>query len=128
MRKILLLLIVLFVVFVVVYRDRLFLRDPIAKLERKGVAQTGEAVYINFSNDILVQENSGKRMFVVQHRDRLPHMPAGLTCFQGLACLTPENSSLAESSAVANGHLATMTDRVVTFTDDDGVSVRVQIR
>ena len=103
MRKILLLLIVLFVVFVVVNRDRLFLRDPIAKLDRNGVAQTGEAVYINFSNDILVQENSGKRMFVVQHRDRLPHMPAGLTCFQGLACLTPANPSPDETSAVVNG-------------------------
>lgn len=128
MRKILLLLIVVFVVFLVIYRDRLFLRDPIAKLERNGVSQTGEAVYINFSNDILVQENSGKRMFVIQHRDRLPHMPAGLTCIQGMACITPENPSTSESSAVVNGHLATMTDRVVTFTDDDGVSVRVQIR
>lgn len=128
MRKILLLLIVVFVVFLAVYRDRLFLRDPIAKLERNGAAQTGEAVYINFSNDILVQENSGKRMFVVEHRDRRPHMPAGLTCIQGMACITPENPSLAESSDVANGHLASMTDRIVTFTDDDGVNVRVQIR
>ena len=128
MRKILLLLIVLFVVFVAVNRDRLFLRDPIAKLERNGVAQTGEAVYINFSNDILVQENSGKRMFVVQHRARLPHMPAGPTCFQGVACLIAADPSPDETPAVVNGRLATMTDRVVTFTDDEGVSVRVQIR
>ena len=90
MRKLLLLLTVGLVVFLVVYRERLFLWDPLARVERGGVRDDHARVFINYSNDVLVQNDSGptQYLYVVQNWNQLPGVPAHLSCVRFLVCLT----------------------------------------
>ena len=54
---------VLLVVFVVVFRQRIFIRDPLGKVERNGIAQDGARLYINYSNDVLVEDAAANRRY-----------------------------------------------------------------
>jgi hypothetical protein len=54
-KKLLLLAIVMFVVFVFLYRQRLFLSDPLASMTRDGVKESGAQIFINYPNDVLVE-------------------------------------------------------------------------
>jgi len=125
-RKFLLLSVVATIALAIVYQDRLFLRDPLGSVERNGIPVAGARVFINYSNDVLVQEDSGRRMFIVQHYNRLPASPSGLTCFQGMLCLTPSDRSA--SGTPDPGREASMSDREVAFTDNLGSRVHVRIR
>ena len=119
---------VVLVVLAVVYRDRLYLRDPLGKLERDGKSVADARVFINYSNDVLVQESQGTRMFVVQNWNRAAATPAGLTCLQGMLCLTQADRVLDVQAAQGPKTQAQMSDREVSFTDDLGSRVRVVIR
>ncbi len=126
MRKFILLVIVAVIALAIIYHQRLFLRDPLGKVERNGVAVPDARVFINYSNDVLVQEDSGRHMFVVQNYNKLAGSPSGLTCIQGLLCVTPTDEAVpgtADSSKQAD-----MSDREVSFTDELGSRVHVQIR
>ena len=125
MRRFLLLVAVVFVVLLVVWRDRLFLRDPLGRLERDGVRVEGARVFIDFSNDVLVQEDGGRRMFLVRHVDRREAVPAGLNCVQAMACLTPADGA---TEVISGAGTAEMSDREVVFTEGSGGRVRVVIR
>ena len=111
-----------FAVFVWVYRERLFLRNPLGAVERNGVKQDGARVFINYSNDVLVQDRG--RWVLVQGWDVVAGIPAQLNCVQGLACMTEADH--AEMTAVGKG--AEMSSQLVTFVDDEGVAVRVTLR
>lgn len=126
MRRFILLLTVALIVLAILYHQRLFLRDPLGKVERNGIAVADARVFINYSNDILVQEEGGRRMFVVQNYNRLPGAPAGLTCFQGLLCLTPSDQAV--PGPADPDRAAAMSNREVSFVDSLGARVRVQIR
>ena len=126
MRKFIVLLTLALIALAVVYYQRLFLRDPLGRLERNGVAVSDARIFINYSNDILVQEDSGRRMFIVQNENKLPGSPSGLTCIQGMLCVTP--ADLAVPGTPNPRTQATMSDREVSFTDDLGSRVHVQIR
>ena len=62
MRKILIVGTLLLVVFVAVFRQRIFVRDPLGKVERNGVAQDGARLYINYSNDVMVEDSARARV------------------------------------------------------------------
>ncbi len=126
MRKLILLIVVILIALAVIYHQRIFLRDPLGKVERGGVAVPDARVFINYSNDILVQEEGGHRMFVVQNYNRLPGTPAGLTCIQGMLCITPSDQAATETAIPAKE--ADMSDREVSFVDALGSNVHVQIR
>ncbi len=126
MRRFLTLLTLALIVLAIIYHQRLFLRDPLGRLERNGAPVSDARIFINYTNDVLVQEDSGRRMFVVQNVNRLPGSPAGLTCIQGMLCVTPSDIAVPATSAPAQ--LATMSNREVSFTDDLGAHVRVTIR
>ena len=126
MRKLILLSILALIALAVVYHDRLFLRDPLGKVERNGVAVADARVFINYSNDILVQEESGRRMFVVQNYNRLPGTPTGLTCIQGMLCVTPSDQAVPGTATPSEQ--AEMSNREVSFTDSTGSRVHVQLR
>ncbi len=114
-----------FVGVLVVWRDRLYLRDPLGRVERDGVRVEGARVFIDFSNDVLVQEDGGRRMFLVRHVDRREAVPAGLSCVQAMACLAPADGA---AEAVGGAGAAEMSDREVVFTEGAGGRVRVVIR
>lgn len=126
MRKFILLLTVALIALAVVYHQRLFLRDPLGRLDRNGVPVPDARIFINYSNDILVQENGGRQMFVVQNVNKLAGSPAGLTCIQGLLCITPSDQAVPGNPEPRQE--AAMSDREVAFTDDGGSRVHVRIR
>ena len=94
MKRILIGGLLIVIVVLVVFRQRLFLRDPIAKVERNGLQQTEYRVYLNYFNDILVEDLAHDRRYLVQARKgvpMVPGIPGHLGCVRGLACLTEEN-------------------------------------
>jgi hypothetical protein len=137
MKKLLALVVLALVVFVIVYRQRIFLRDPLATVTRDGEKVSGVAVMINYSNDVLLQDHSaGKyRIYLVQNWNKQAEVPAtALTCVQGLACMT--DADQAAAMAIVPGSRGrrpafegvTMTNRFVEFVDEDGDLVRVVLR
>ena len=128
MRRLLILLTLGLIVLAVVYRDRLYLRDPLGKIARNGVKQVDSRVFINYENDVLVQEKRGSEMFVVQHWNRQQAVPGKLQCLEGMLCLTEADRVLDVGAAIAGSSPAEMTDRQVAFTDANGVKVLVTIR
>lgn len=126
MRKLLVLLILVFVVLVMVYRQRLFLRDPLGKVERAGVPEGGEKVFINYSNDVLLQAPDGTQSILVQGRGTGPGMPEHLFCVREVMCLT--DADVATVSPLGARQVPAMSSEEVHFNDAAGVSVAVQLR
>ena len=129
MRKILIVGTLLLAVFVVVFRQRIFVRDPLGKVERNGVAQDGARLYINYSNDVLVEDAAQHRFVLVQGWSGLPGVPQHLFCFTGLMCWTDaDKAAVFPVSGVGNKTPAVMSAKEVTFVDESGAGVRVKLR
>lgn len=128
MRRFLVLLTLVLIGLAVVYRDRLYLRDPLGKITRNGVEQDDARIYINYENDVLVREQHGTRVFAVQHWNRQPAVPGKLTCVEGMLCVTASDRVM-DVAAAATGPAAEMSDRTVSFKDEaTGEAVSVTIR
>ena len=119
MKKILSLLLVVAVLFVFWNRERLYLRDPLASLAVDGVKQTGTQIYINYSNDVLIEnDHTPMSLTLVQQGSRLG-TPVGLRCLHYVVCRT----DAAESTLVLEGGKAaveSMSSKAVTFRTHDG--------
>ncbi len=137
MKKFLAVITLALIVFVVIYRQRIFLRDPLATVTRDGVKVEGVAVMINYSNDVLLQDGSGgkRRLYLVQNWNKQAELPtSALTCVQGLGCMT--DADQATATAIIPGSRGrrsawqgvTMTNRRVEFIDEDGDLVQVVLR
>lgn len=129
MRKILVVGTVVLVVLVAVYRQRIFLRDPLGKVERNGVQMEGARVFINYSNDVLVEDAAEEHRILVQGWSGLPGTPKELTCLRGLLCVTEAD----EAPVVALGGIggrtrAVMSNKEVSFVDGSGAEMRVDLR
>jgi hypothetical protein len=119
----------LLVIFVAVFRQRIFLRDPLGRMERNGVAVDGARLYINFSNDVLVEEPGTARRYLVQGWSAMPGVPQILGCVQGLACWTDaDHASVYPLDGRGAGAKAAMSAKEVTFADETGARIRVQLR
>ncbi|MBB5344730.1 hypothetical protein [Tunturibacter empetritectus] len=119
----------LLVIFVAVFRQRIFLRDPLGKMERNGVAVDGARLYINFSNDVLVEEPGTERRYLVQGWSGVPGVPQTLGCVQGLACWTDaDHATVFPLDGRGAGARAVMSAKEVTFADETGAQVQVQLR
>jgi hypothetical protein len=117
--------IVLLVVLAVVYRQRLFVRDPLGKVERGGVRMENARVFINYSNDVLVEDASGERRYLVQHGGE-PGTPKKLGCLRGMVCWTEADMA---SVLPLGGHgEVVMTNKEVSFVDNAGTGIRVELR
>lgn len=135
MKKLVAFLLLLLVVFLVVNRRRVYLRDPLAKVTRDGTAVGGVKVLINYPNDVLLDDQSvpgRRRLYLLQHWNKVLETPtAPLKCINGLACLTDaDEASAAAVAAGAGGRPAdvTLTDKSVTFVDENGAAVEVLLR
>jgi hypothetical protein len=137
LRKIFGLLVLVLVVFVVIYRQRIFLWDPLASVTRDGVKVRGVRTMINYSNDVLLQDSSAgkKRMYLVQNWNKVAEVPtAPVKCLQGLGCLTDADQALASALEVGSRGRrepfegVTMTNKRVEFVDEDGALVEVRLR
>jgi hypothetical protein len=127
--KVLIGLFVLFAVVLVASRQRLFVRDPLAKVERNGVVVEGARVFINYSNDVLVEEPGLAKRYVVQHWNMQPGVPESLSCVRWMACWT--QADRAESASLGGeGYQpkVEMSSHEVSFVDGNGVPVKVTLR
>jgi len=136
-KKLLLLLAVALVVFVVVYRQRIYVWDPLATVSRDGVKQGGVRVMINYSNDILMDDGSTtiRRIYIVQQWNKAAQFFTGpLRCIEYLACMT--DADQATGDKVEPGSRGrrepfegvTMTNKRIEFVDEHGNLVEVLLR
>lgn len=129
MRKILVAGTLLLLIFVAVFRQRIFVRDPLGKVERNGVAQGGERLYINYSNDVLLEDSEKHTFVLVQGWSGVPGVPQHLFCFTGLLCWTDaDRATVFPVEGVGGRTRAVMTAKEVTFADESGAGVRVTLR
>jgi hypothetical protein len=119
----------LLVVFVAVFRQRIFVRDPLGKVERNGVAQDGTRLYINYSNDVLVEDSAQHQFVLVQGWNALPGVPQHLFCLTGMVCWTDaDRAAVFPVEGVGGKTPAVMSAKEVTFVDPSGARVRVALR
>jgi hypothetical protein len=129
LKKILIVGALLLIVFVAVFRQRIFLRDPLGKVERNGAAQDGMRLYINYSNDVLVEGVAEQKFVLVQGWSTLPGVPQHLFCLTGLVCWTDADRATVFPLEGGRGKTrAVMNAKEVTFADESGAAVRVTLR
>jgi hypothetical protein len=129
LRKILIVGALLLLIFVAVFRQRIFVRDPLGKVERNGVAQDGMRLYINHSNDVLVEDTERHQFVLVQGWSALPGVPQHLFCLTGLMCWTDgDKATVFPVEGVGGRTRAVMSAKEVTFVDESDVKVRVELR
>lgn len=137
MKKLLLLLALALAVFAVVYRQRIYVWDPLATVSRDGVKQGGVRVMINFSNDVLMDDDSTnlRRIYLVQQWNKVAQFSTGpLRCIEYLACMT--DADQAPGDKVEPGSRGrrepfegvTMTSKRIEFVDEHGNLVEVLLR
>ena len=129
MKRILIVGTLLLVVFVAVFRQRIFVRDPLGKVERNGVAQDGTRVFINYSNDVLVEDSSRHQFVLVQGWSALPGVPQHLFCLTGMVCWTDaDRAAVFPVEGVGGKTPAVMSAKEVMFVDESGARVKVALR
>ena len=122
MKKVLLLLFVVFLVFVVYNRQRLYLRDPLGGVMRDGVKEDGAQVFINYSNDVLLEnDNAPMYMTVIQHENHVG-APAKLMCMHFVVCLA-DADVVTLVSAAPNVVVDSMTGKAVSYHQGKRVTV-----
>ena len=135
MKKLFLLAFVVILVLVLLHRQRVFVRDPLATVyasaganSADAVKQSGVQVYINYSNDVLlIKEGSGGYTLLVQHWNRMPGMPVRLRCIHWMACLTDADHAQMLPAHAYDAKVQ-MSDRSVIFSDAKGAVTRVDLR
>jgi hypothetical protein len=129
MKKILVVGMLLLVIFVVVFRQRIFVRDPLGKVARNEVAQDGARLYINYANDVLVEDPTKHQFVLVQGWSALPGVPQHLFCLTGLMCWTDaDRAAVFPVEGIGGRTPAAMSAKEVTFVDESGAKVRVELR
>ncbi len=134
MKRILLAVFLVAFAFIWVNRQRVYVRDPLATVYKNDVKQSGVQVYINYSNDVLLERDTdaGSYGTLVQGWNKMPGTPKVLTCLRWTACMTDaehtETLPLAWSGKGKYDPRVAMTNREVSFVDGDGATVRVALR
>jgi hypothetical protein len=126
-RKFILLLVVLAVVFMGWNRKRIYVRDPLGSVTRNDVKEQGAQVFINYSNDVLLQNyNQPIYVTVVQH-GRQVGTPAVIHCVAYAACLLDADvATLLDGTAGAPA--ISMSGKAVEFRDLGGRDTLVALR
>jgi len=101
------------VVFVAYNRNRLFVRDPLGSVTRNSAREAGAQVFINFSNDALIEnDNAPMYVFLVQH---------------WLLCMTDADvATMVQPQAPIA--IEEMTNKAVHFVDSDKRNTVVALR
>lgn len=118
MKKWIALAAVVVVVLAAYNRNRLYVRDPLGSVTRNGAKESGTQVYVNYSNDALIEnDNSPAYTLLVQHNSRAGS-PVELRCLHWLLCMTDADAAtLVQPPPSIN--VEQMTGRSVRFVDSD---------
>lgn len=120
--------------FLLLHRERVYVRDPLATVTFDGQKQSGYQVYINYSNDVLLERGLGGSGYgiLVQNWNKVPATPAILKCVQYMACMTDaDHASTLPLDLSKPGPYqphTTMSSREVSFLDGDGRHVDITLR
>lgn len=125
MKKLLMVVLLVFVVFVVIERHKLFLRDPLAKVTLDGKQVSDTRVYINYNNDVMLEHTVEPVLLVVAQHDQHLGVPEFLHCLRWTACLT--DGYPAPLVSKFDGPIVQMTNKVVEY-KHDGHDVVVTLR
>jgi hypothetical protein len=133
-KKLLLLIFLVLLAAIVVNRQRLFVRDPLATVYTNDAKQSGVQVFINYSNDVLLEQDAepGSYRTLVQAWNKMPGTPLRLICLHWLACLTEaDQATLLAPEWSGKGKYdphVNMTSREVSFVNPDGAHLRIVLR
>src|SRR5205807_8038242 len=101
----------------------------LGKMERNGVPQDGARLYINYSNDVLVEDALRHQFILVQGWSARPGVPQHLFCLSGMMCWTDADRAAVFPVEGAGGKTpVVMSPNEVTFVDESGAKVRVGLR
>jgi hypothetical protein len=132
LKRILIVGLIVVIAVLVIFRQRLFLRDPLATVERNGTKQSEYRVYLNYYNDILVEDLTKHEHYLVQGKDGTPMTPGEplhLKCLNALVCLTEtEFAPVMPLGGKGYEPSVEMTSAYVAYVDGDGASMRVALR
>ena len=126
-----LLLILALVAFIVLYRQRIFVRVPMASVYRDQVKQAGVQVFVNYSYDVLLEKDGqpGAYHTLVQNWSKMPGTPTELKCLRWMVCMTDADHAstipMFLSGSQAYNPQVTMTNQAVSFGNGDGATIRV---
>ena len=127
MKKIVFVLLVIGSWFLFVNRQRVFVRDPIASLTRNGVHEDGAQIFINYDNDVLIENDRAPMYFnIVQHGQPVG-TPETLKCIHYLVCLA-SGYPAPQTSALPGAQLEAMSAKQVNFRDESGREAVVKLR
>jgi len=116
-KKLIALLVIILIVYVVVERKRVFVRDPLATVTRAGEKVDGEQVYINFYNDALLENDNPPMLVMLVEKGHPVGVPTDLRCAHWLACLTDDNPA---SNLPLKASVQSMSKKTINFSDQDG--------
>ena len=118
MKKWIALALVVVVILAAYNRNRIFVRDPLGSVARNGAKEAGAQIYVNFSNDALI-ENDNPPMYVllVQH-DNHAGSPIELHCLHWLLCMTDADAATLTQPPLSVA-IEEMTGKAIRFIDSD---------
>jgi len=131
MKKLIAAIVVVLIVLAVVYRQRLYVRDPLGSVTRDGVHEDGAQVYVNWSSDVLLENDAPPNhqpmtLTLIQHA-RPIGLPRQMHCLHWLLCLTDaDNATLVAPDPGA--YIRSMSNHQVTFHDYYGREAVVTLR
>jgi hypothetical protein len=126
-KKIFVLLVLIGVIFVVVERERLFVRDPLGSVLRDGVKEDGAQVYINYSNDVMIENDNPPLYVTIVQKGQKVGAPAKVSCVHWIVCMT--DADVATQMSTDPGSLVeSMTNRAVLFRSGSGRQTVVKLR
>ena len=127
MGKLIALMVLGLVVFVAVERDKLFVRDPLAHVTRDGAPESGAQVFINFRNDVLV-ENDSQPLYVELIQAGQPiGTPKVSVCVHWVMCLMDSYPATLIATS-AGARILSMDAKTVDFIDTPHKDTVVTLR
>jgi hypothetical protein len=126
MKKLLAVLLLVLIVFAVLNRERLYVRNPLASVSRNGVAESGVQVFINQRNDVLLEHDDAPRYVTLVQHDQPVGTPRLLHCVHFMACMT-ETAVEPVIGSGGGAHIELMTSRSVAFRDAQGREAVVKL-
>ena len=127
LKKLMLLVLVVTSWFAYVNRQRLFVRDPLGSVTRAGVREGGAQVYINYENDVLLENDRAPLYLTILQHGQAVGAPDAMKCIHYLLCLA-SGYPVPQTTALPGAQLETMTSQAVRFRDGNGREAVIALR
>jgi hypothetical protein len=134
MKRLFVLAFLVLMALILMNRQRVYVRDPLAKVYRNDQKQNGVQVYINYSNDVLLikEGDPGAYRILLQNWNKSPGTPTVLKCIHWMACLADaDHATVTPIVPIGKGSYdprAAMNNREISFVNADGTTTRIELR